>query len=108
RNRRFGLRGQVDKHRFLFSVGESGSEVDGCGGLPHPALLVGNRQDGSHIRARPDLTGPGTLLLPAGNPTATSWGVADPHTTVAPIYSSLSPVASKKSTLDCGGLPPLW
>ena len=33
---------------FFFAEGDSGSEIDGGGGLPHAALLIGNGQDGGH------------------------------------------------------------
>lgn len=40
-----GLRIKIDEESFFLAKGESGSEVDGSGGLPDATFLVGNRQN---------------------------------------------------------------
>ena len=50
-----GLRVEVEQQHALPHCGEAGGEVDGGGGFPHAALLVGDRDDGS--RHAGDLTG---------------------------------------------------
>jgi hypothetical protein len=42
------LRIGVDEQHFLFSRGERGGDVDRGGGLPHPALLIGDRDYFAH------------------------------------------------------------
>ena len=43
-----GLRVEIDQQSFLFALGDGGGEIDGCGGLAHAALLIGNGQNGGH------------------------------------------------------------
>ncbi len=47
-DRRVALRVEVDGKRLAAELGDAGAEVDGGRGLPHPALLVGDRVDESH------------------------------------------------------------
>ena len=46
--RRISLRIAVDQQGASLGDGEAGGEVYGGGGLPHPALLVGDRDDSGH------------------------------------------------------------
>ena len=50
-----GLRIEVEQKHALPHGGEAGGEIDGGGGFPNAALLVGNRYDRS--RHAGDLTG---------------------------------------------------
>src|SRR4029079_14094313 len=48
---RVALRIEVDEQHLLVGERERGREIDGGRGLPYPALLIGNRDDSSHIRS---------------------------------------------------------
>ena len=51
RDRRVALRVEVDEQHLPPVARRAGGEVDGGGGLPHPALLIRDRVDGSHPRS---------------------------------------------------------
>ncbi len=42
-----GLRVEIDEQGFFLFQCESGSEIDGCGGFPDAAFLIGNCDDAS-------------------------------------------------------------
>jgi hypothetical protein len=46
--RRIALRIAIDQQSASLGDGEAGCEVYGSCGLPHPALLIGNRDDSGH------------------------------------------------------------
>jgi hypothetical protein len=89
-----GLRVEVDQERFLVSIGDAGSKINGGGCLSHAALLIGNSQDGGH--KRPGRLGAGAKPPLGGNPCGKIQEYPQPSG-YTPIYSPSGSSAREKA-----------
>src|SRR5437667_9959376 len=86
RDGRIGLRIKIDQKRLFPALGDGGGKIDGCRRLPDTALLICDRDDGSHALLPP----------PACRPVSTQLGPrsAEPGNE-PPIYRGPPPKAPR-------------